>query len=199
MKIATVILGLLLVGVLSAQTESHFWHPFAGQQADQSRTPRSSTASEQSKTDPAKEADIRRLLELTGAKTLALQTMSTMEQSIKPLMTNSLPPGEYRDKLIDLFFAKFRSKADVQRLVDIAVPVYDKYLSGEEVKGLIKFYETPLGQKTVKTLPQLIGEIQGQTRAWGENLGRESMLEVLAEHPELEQAMEAAQKASQPQ
>jgi hypothetical protein len=198
MRIVTALLGLLLVGVLSAQTESHFQRPFAVVQADQHETAGASTTSGQSKIDPAKEADIRRLLELSGAKTLAVQTMNTMQESIKPIMSNSLPPGDYRDKLIDLFFEKFRSKADVQHLMDIAVPVYDKYLSGEEVKGLIKFYETPLGQKTVKTLPQMIGEIQEQTKDWGENLGRESMLEVLAEHPELEKAMEAAQKSQQP-
>jgi len=196
MKTYVTAFGLLFLGWFTTHAENGFRQPTAGNLAP---TTQASASSSQAKVDPAKEADIRRLLELTGAKALAVQTMTSMEDGIKPLMSNSLPPGDYRDKLIDLFFDKFHSKADAQHLVDIAVPVYDKYLTGEEVKGLIKFYETPLGQKATGVMPKMVSEIQGESRAWGEKLGRESMMEVLAEHPEIEKALEDAQKASQPQ
>lgn len=197
MKIYTTALGLLLLGWFSTNSANHFQQPPAGK----TKQPPAQTnaSSGQTKIDPAKEADIRRLLELTGAKALAVQTMTSMEDGIKPLMSNSLPPGDYRDQLIDLFFAKFHSKADAQHLVDLAVPIYDKYLTGEEVKGLIKFYETPLGQKATGVMPKMVGEIQGESREWGEKLGREAMMEVLTEHPELEKALEAAQKVAQQQ
>ncbi len=149
----------------------------------------------QSPIDPAKEADIRHLLEVTGARSLASQTMANMENSIKPMMTNALPPGEYRAKLIDLFFTKFQAKLDTQHLVDLAVPIYDRYLSDDDIKGLTQFYQTPLGQKTLTVLPKLLGECQEAGRKWGSGVGRQAMLEVLAEHPELEKAMEDAQKA----
>lgn len=198
MKIYTTALGLLLLGWFSTNTANHFQQRPAGK-ANQPAAAQANPGSSQTKIDPAKEADIRRLLELTGAKALAVQTMTSMEDGIKPLMSNSLPPGDYRDQLIDLFFAKFHSKADAQHLVDLAVPIYDKYLTGEEVKGLIKFYETPLGQKATGVMPKMVGEIQGESREWGEKLGREAMMEVLTEHPELEKALEAAQKVAQQQ
>ena len=72
--------------------------------------------------DPAKEADIRKLMELSGAGILAKQTMGRMTEAIKPLISNALPPGEYREKLIELFFAKFQSNADPKQLLDMAVP-----------------------------------------------------------------------------
>ena len=50
----------------------------------------------QTKIDPAKEADIRKLLDITGAKTIASQSMDAMLMNIKPLLADSLPPGEYR-------------------------------------------------------------------------------------------------------
>ena len=149
----------------------------------------------QSPIDPAKEADIRHLLDVTGARSLASQTMANMQNSIKPMMTNALPPGEYRAKLIDLFFTKFQAKVDTQHLVDLAVPIYDKYLSDDDIKGLTQFYQTPLGQKTLTVLPKLLAECQEAGRKWGSDVGRQSMLEVLAEHPELEKAMEDTQKA----
>lgn len=54
------------------------------------------------RSNPQKQADIRRLLDLTGTTTLMEQTMQDMEKTLRPLMANSLPPGEYREKLLDL-------------------------------------------------------------------------------------------------
>jgi hypothetical protein len=151
----------------------------------------------QSKLDPAKEADIRRLLEVAGAKEMALQIMGGMENNIKPLLTASFPPGEYREKLIDLFFAKFHSKIDMQHFVDLAVPVYDKYLSHEEIKDLTRFYQTPLGRKMLTIMPKLSLELQEAGQKWGQAIGRDSMMEVFAEHPELQKALEEARAATQ--
>jgi len=156
-------------------------------------------ASQAAKIDPVKEADIRRLLEATGSKNLAQQTMAQMEQAMRPVMTNAFPPGDYREKLIDLFFEKFHSKFDTQMVVDMAIPVYDKYFSDDEIKGLIQFYGTPLGKKTLSVLPKLLGELQAQGQEWGQKIGRESMEEVLAEHPELAKAIDEAQKQKQPE
>lgn len=155
-------------------------------------------ANKQSKVDPQKEADIRRLLDIMGARVTATQMMGDMEKSIKPLLTSSLPAGEYRDKLIDLFFKKFHSKLDPEVLADLAIPVYDKYLSDADVRGMIEFYSTPLGKKMVQVLPQLVSECSEKGREWGEKVGQESMMEVLQEHPELQQAAQAAQKNALP-
>lgn len=154
---------------------------------------------ERAKIDPAKEADIRRLMDVMGAKLMVKQIMESMEKNLRPVMANALPPGDYRDKLVDLFFEKFHSKADLQELVDMAVPGYDKYLSDEEIKGLTAFYLTPLGRKALEVLPNLSMELQSQGAKWGEELGRQCMLEVLSEHPDLAQALAAASKGSRSQ
>lgn len=151
----------------------------------------------QPKIDPAKEADIRKLLDLVGTKALVSQTVDSMSKSIKPLLTNSLPPGEYREKLVDLFFAKFTTKSNVDHLLDLAVPVYDKNFSHQEIRSLIEFYQTPLGQKTISALPKVTAEMQEQGRKWGEELGKQCMLEVLAEHPDLADALNAAAQNAQ--
>ena len=150
------------------------------------------------KIDPAKEADIRRLLEATGTTTLMQQVMDNMQKSLKPVLANSFPPGEYREKLVDLFFEKFRSKLNTKRLVDLAVIRYDEQFSDEDIKGLISFYETPLGQKAVSALPKLTIELQQDGQALGQQMGRESMIEVLAEHPELTKAMQNAAQGTTP-
>ena len=193
MKIS-VVLGVCLT-LASAATRAQS-APATAAKAGQSATAKAGIAA-QSKIDPAKEADIRKLLELVGTKAIISQTMDSMSKSIKPLLTNSLPPGEYREKLVDLFFAKFTAKADVGRLLDLAVPVYDRNFSHQEIRGLIEFYQTPLGQKAIATLPKVMAELQEQGRKWGEDVGKDCMVEVLSEHPELAEALTAAQKNTQ--
>jgi uncharacterized protein len=147
--------------------------------------------------DAAKEADLRRLMELTGAKGVASDAIDGMMTSIRPLMMSSLPPGAYREQLTDLFFEKFRSKADLDKMIELAVQAYDKYYSEQEVKELIRFYETPLGHKMATVTPKLSSELREQGQQWGRNLGRESMADVLNEHPDLRKALEDAGKAQQ--
>ena len=193
MKIS-VVLGVCLT-LASAGTRAQ-GAPATAAKAGQSATAKAGIAA-QSKVDPAKEADIRKLLELVGTKAIVSQTMDSMRKTIKPLLTNSLPPGEYREKLVDLFFAKFTAKADVERLLDLAVPVYDRNLSHQEIRGLIEFYQTPLGQKAIATLPKVTAELQEQGRKWGEDVGKDCMVEVLSEHPELAEGLTAAQRNTQ--
>jgi len=192
-KVFAAVVFLLFPCILSAQSPST-----TPAQSDGQSAPLPALSEQPLKIDPAKEANIRRLFELTGGKQLALQVMDNMGKSLKPLMTQALPPGEYREKLVDLFFVKFQSRLDMQQLLDLAIPIYDKYLSHEEVRGLIEFYQTPLGQKTLKVLPTMLTELQEAGRKWGENLGRDSMREVLAEHLDLAKALEGAAKTAQP-
>ena len=145
-----------------------------------------------------KQADIRRLLTITGAGSVATQAMDEMEKSIRPLMTNSLPPGEYRDKLVELFFQKFHEKRDPAKLMDLMVPIYDKYYTAEEIHGLINLYQTPLGKKMTAVLPKIVAESQAAGGQWGQELGRECMMEILEEHPEMQQAIAQAKRSAQP-
>lgn len=198
MKNLAAIIALLFAGLASAAAQSAA-SPAAAQQSTTQPASSAAPAAAQNKIDPAKEADIRRLLEVTGTKALMTQMMQSMITGLKPMLINTLPPGDYREKLADLFFARFQEKADLQHLLDLAVTAYDRHFSDDEIKGLIKFYESPLGKKLVSEQPQLMEDITTANREWGQQLGRESMQEVLTEHPELLEAIQAAKKAAQQQ
>lgn len=178
--------------------------PAAAQSSTAKASPAVQTATKPAGTaasaiNPSKEADIRELMELVGAKKLMEQSMSNMEASIKPILTRSLPAGEYREKLVQLFFERLRTNMNLDMLIQQAVFAYDKHLSHEDVKGLITFYRTPLGQKAIEVLPQLTSEMAEAGRKMGEEAGRKSMLQVLAENPDLAKAVEEASKQSPPQ
>jgi hypothetical protein len=145
--------------------------------------------------DPAKDAAIRKLFDVEGTKDTMRQVLAGMSGKMKPMLESSLPAGEYRAQLIDLFFQKFQSKLSVDQLVELAIPVYDRYFSLEDIEGLTKFYGTPLGKKVISVLPQVLLEVQGAGMKLGEQVGRDSMMEVLDEHPDLKKALEEAAAA----
>src|SRR5882724_1219656 len=88
---AAVFVTVLLLGTLCCAQESS---P-SGQDSGQSVASAAKVSRAKIDLKQAKEAHIRQLLDLTHAGALATQTMDSMEGNIKPLMTNSFPPGEY--------------------------------------------------------------------------------------------------------
>lgn len=190
MKVLTAIAGILLLGASClAQDASP-----SDQDSTQSIASAAMASRTKVKAEESKQDDIRRLLEVTGAAGLASQSMDEMEKSIKPLVENALPPGAYRAELVNLFFEKFRSKRDPAALENLIIPIYDKYYTDDDIKGLIQLYQTPLGQKMLSILPKVAAESQAAGEQWGEQVGRQAMLEVLSEHPDLEKALEQAKK-----
>jgi TonB family protein len=190
-KTRVVIAYGLIIGSLAAQSAKSSPETAVG--VPTPSAPRPVASSGPSKIDPSKEADIRRLLDLMGTAKLARQVMDLTEENLKPLLSESLPPGEYREKLIDLFFAKLHSKFAAQQFIDIVVPSYDKYFTDEEIKGLIQFYESPLGQKMASVQPELASESQKAGKQWAVVWAQESMRDVLLEHPDLAAALKSAE------
>lgn len=187
----TIVLLTLFLEMTCAAAQSTLGPP-SGKPGKQEPTQAASNEAKQTNIDPGKRADIQRLMEVAGTRSIMLNMLDSITTSMKPLMVNSLPPGEYRDKLIGVFIEKFRANADLSKLLDFAVPIYDKYFSDEEIKGLINFYESPLGHKTVSLLPQIMSEMSAEGQKWGAEVGRQSMLQVLAENPDLADQLKAA-------
>src|ERR1700756_2722319 len=137
---AAALVSVLFLGAFCVAQDAS---PATDSDSDQS-VAAAARANRQPKVDPQKEADIRQLLQIMGTERTMTQVMADMETNIRPLLTRSIPAGEYRERLIELFFEQIHSKIDGQELIGLAVPVYDKYLSDSDIKGLIAFYSTPL-------------------------------------------------------
>ncbi len=137
--------------------------------------------------DSAKEADIRRLLEVTGATKLATMVVSQMAEHIKPLLEKGLPPGERRHQITETFVNKLVARATGDDLMKIVIPIYDRHLSHEDIKGLIQFYESPLGQRYIKVLPTMMQESSTASSQWGQQIAMEVLQELQQEYPELKQ------------
>lgn len=192
------LIGLLLLGPVAFSQKPAAFEPAKAMTAPAVTQSAAPTKTQEEVTKPAakvapeKEAAIRKLFEIQGTRQSMGQVLAGMSANMKPMLSKMLPPGDYQDKLIPLFFEKFQSKMKADDLIDLLIPVYDKYLSKEDIDGLAQFYQTPVGKKMVSVLPQLAVETQAAAMNMGQELGRKAMREVLAEHPDLEKAMEEA-------
>ena len=120
-------------------------------------------------TDPIpkeKEEDIRRLLELTAPRDRVNQQLN----DVLGLLKKSMP--QVPEKVWNEVVAELRIDSDT--VLQIYVPIYDRYYTAEEVKELIRFYESPLGGK----LRMSSGLVEIEAAARGENLGEELIRRV---------------------
>src|SRR5260221_13773150 len=126
-----------------------------------------SAASPQSSSsiDPAKEADIRPLMELVGARDLVQDgSNTTIEQSREKLLA-TVPNNDKGQAFVNAFAARYQKKFDVDQVTAQLVGIYDKHFTEDEIKGLLQFYGSPLGQKVAAEMPKSGRETQAATRA----------------------------------
>lgn len=104
--------------------------------------------------------DIRTLLQLTGAGDLALQNMVVVLDQMKAV----------RPDIPDEFWVAFRAEMRGEELVEVLVPVYASHFSREEVRAMIAFYRTPVGQKLIAETPALTADAMAVGQEWGRAL-----------------------------
>ena len=113
----------------------------------------------------AKIAKIRELIDLMGTPQIAADLMKSQVAGIKTLLP--FPPRAQDD-----FEKEFLASLDVNELVDLMVPIYDRHFSAEDVDGMLAFYRSPIGLRVTKALPEITAESQDVGKAWGQRLGK---------------------------
>jgi hypothetical protein len=146
--------------------------------------------------DPQKEARIRELMELTGAKNLGQELIQAGMEQFRSSVQDSQPDNPRAKQFVDAFVARFQKHFDPNSLTDRIIPIYDKYLTDEDLKGLIAYYHSPLGQRMLKSLPELTRESQAAGFAMGQRAAQETMDELKAEFPEFTGAKEDEKPAA---
>lgn len=134
--------------------------------------------------DPAKEASIRQLMELTGAKTLGAQMMQAGMEQFRASVSESQPNNPRAKQFVDAFATGFQKHFDPESLNQKMVPIYDKYLAQEDVQGLLDYYRSPLGQRMLKVLPEIARESQQAGFLLGQKAAQETLDDLKSEYPD---------------
>src|SRR5579862_172796 len=201
LKAATVAAALLIGGPLWAQTPSTTpaTKPPVHQPGVAAPRPAPSTSSTDvavgaDKVDPAKDAAIRHLMDLTGTTRTGEEINAYITKQVHDGLSQALQPDRLA-KFMQDFSSKFETAAPPSTVTDAVVPIYAKAFSMEDIQGLIQFYESPLGQRVVKALPQVA---QNSQRA-GVQIEQKGAMTVLQdmsnEYPELKQMLGPEQES----
>ncbi|HKJ68943.1 MAG TPA: DUF2059 domain-containing protein [bacterium] len=122
----------------------------------------------ESDADTAKRDDIRELLRI-------MKTREVIEQSLTQTVVNmkqAMPTVTVET------WEKVLNEIDLDELVEMYVPIYDKYLTHEDIQGLIRFYQTDLGKRFMDVQPEINMEMMKVGQVWGQELGQKVMNEM---------------------
>jgi hypothetical protein len=126
-----------------------------------------------------KRRDIIRLIELTKAadtgELIIRQLRSELSQSL------ASEPEELRERIIKIHLEEFGAEFSRAKMTEALVPLYDMHMSAEDVKALIKFYESPLGRRTVDAAQAIMLESNEDTTKRGREAFERAMKRVNSE------------------
>jgi hypothetical protein len=121
---------------------------------------------------PEKRAEIDKMLRLTGTD----QKMAMMFDQMIAIFQKSYPQAHLE------LWVKLRTSANTHELLELIIPVYDKYYSLEDLKQINAFYESPSGQRMLQASPEVLKESMVIGQQWGEKLGKQVAEEIKSQN-----------------
>lgn len=110
--------------------------------------------------DSDKEALVKELLEVTETQKLLDQVKPQMKSIMNSAVPENLPPekqpivDKYNKRVIDLVL----EEVNWEKLQPQYVDLYMRVFSESELQEMLVFYRSPLGQKMLKKMPELMQE-----------------------------------------
>jgi uncharacterized protein len=153
------------------------------QAAPQNASPAQNAGSTNAKIDPTKEADIRALLELVGARDLVQDSMTHAAEQYRERLLETVPNNQQGQAFVNTVITNYEKKFDVDAVTEELVTVYDKHYTDDEVKGLLQFYGSPLGQKVADESPKIGRELQETVRLTSGKAAKEALQEAKEGNP----------------
>jgi len=109
--------------------------------------------------DPAKEADIRSLMDIVGARAMVREAAAQNATEIRENLVATMPASDRGQQFVDAFVADYQKRFNPDEVTGQLVGIYDKHFTDDELKGLMEFYGSPLGRKYAVELPKITSEI----------------------------------------
>ena len=105
----------------------------------------------------ASKESVKQMMILTGAGEMGIQVMNQM----LPMLKIQIPeaPESFWNEVMDEFSA--------DDLIELIIPVYQKYLTEKEIKAINSFYLTPAARKLVNAQPKIMKASVKLGEKWG--------------------------------
>ena len=132
--------------------------------------------------DPSKEADIRSLLELVGAHDQVQESVRFSAEQYREKLLATVSNNDKGQAFVNAVISDYEKRFDVDQVIEQLVVIYDKRYSEDDIKGLLQFYGSPLGQKVAVEAPKISREIQEASRSTAAKAVKESLQQAKTEN-----------------
>ena len=133
--------------------------------------------------DPVKDADIRALLELVGARDQVQDSVHQTAEQYREKLLASVPNNDKGQTFVNTTINEYEKRYDVDRVNEQLVALYDKHYTDDEIKTLLQFYGSPLGQKVAAESPKIFREIQETTRSEAAKAVKDALQQAKLDYP----------------
>ncbi len=102
---------------------------------------------------------VLKLLEITNAQKLIDQTLDSINQMVaQQFKSMNLPSKgqEASDRIREEIMTWFSEFFVWEKMQKLYIDIYTDVFTEQEINGLIDFYQTPLGQKMLSKMPELM-------------------------------------------
>lgn len=108
---------------------------------------------------------VKNLMIKTGAGNMSIQMMNQMLPALKQMLPDAP----------DKFWQDFMSQVDGDDIINMTVPIYQKYLSQSDIDAINKFYNSPAGKKMIEVQPSIMQESMMVGQQWGQKIALDVM------------------------
>lgn len=115
--------------------------------------------------------EIRRMIRVTGMEAMLAQMVDQMMDSMKKNSPDV--PAEWWDVA--------KTEMSVEEAMSAFIPLYAKYYTADDLRAINDFYETPVGQRLLRSLPQLMQEAMKVGERWGQEAAMRALNKIQAE------------------
>lgn len=142
-------------------------------------------ASQRPAADPVKDADVRSLMELIGLKDQVQDSVKISAEQNRDKLLSTVSNDDKGRAFVNAFSRDYENKFDVNQVTEQVAGIYDQHFTDDEIKGLLQFYGSPLGQKYASEMSKISREIQMASRDAASRAARESLQEIKNQYPEI--------------
>ncbi len=103
-----------------------------------------------------------------------------LPKTIAVMRQNPIFPPAFLDEAQ----TKFAERLKAIDFAEIAIPIYSKNFTSEELQQILAFDQSPTGKKIARLQPAMMAEASAEAQARGRQIGMDVSREILAEHPE---------------
>ncbi len=181
---AVLALVIIYVGTFFVAIQGASQNPVQAAAQNQEAQDQSGQA-KSSSIDPAKNADILSLMELLGIHDAVQDTTLKSSEQFRENLVATVPNNDRGQAFVNAFVDSYQKKFNPDDVTGEVAAIYDQHFSADEIKGLLQFYGSPLGQKYAVEMPKVSAESAAVGRALSTRIARDVFQDLRKEYPSI--------------